>query len=85
MLFRSAYKTETRTASAAQQLQKAGVKVHPGERVRYVVTDARTKIKANRVQAEEVGILSRYDAAEYIRLLEAAAAEVLYEGERRFV
>jgi DNA polymerase elongation subunit (family B) len=73
-----AYQTETRTATAARQLDRLGVKVHPGERVRYVVADARAKTRANRVRAEGAGSLSRYDSAEYIRLLKAAAAEVLF-------
>jgi DNA polymerase II len=73
------YKTETRTAAAARQLESAGVKVHPGEHVRYLVTSAGAKEKARRVRAEELASRSKYDAAEYVKLLKAAAAEVLWE------
>lgn len=73
------YKTETRTATAARQLESAGVKVHPGEQVRYLVTNAGAKEKARRVRAEELAGRSKYDAAEYVKLLQAAAAEVLWD------
>ena len=73
------YEVETRTALAARQLKDAGVKMHAGERVHYVITDARAKDKSDRVRAEDAYYPgSGYDAEEYIKLLRAAAAEVTY-------
>jgi DNA polymerase-2 len=72
-----AYTVETRTALAARQLEGAGVKVHPGERVRYVVKEAKAKDKSRRVHAEGIEPLPDYDAAEYVKLLLAAAVEIL--------
>ncbi len=72
------YKVDTRTASATRQLRNAGVKVHPGESVSYLITDARSKDKSRRVRAEDVGGESAYDVGEYVKLLKAAAAEVLF-------
>lgn len=71
------YTVHTRTALAARQLKSAGVKVHPGERVRYVITDARAKDKSRRVKAEEFASGGAYDVEEYIKLLEVAATEVI--------
>jgi DNA polymerase I len=46
------YAAETRTALAARQLADAGVKVHPGERQRFVVREAKARGKSRRVHAE---------------------------------
>lgn len=72
------YKSDRRTALAARQLRSAGVKLHPGESVSYVVTDARSKDKSRRVRVEQIGSESGYDIGEYIKLLKAAAAEVMF-------
>jgi hypothetical protein len=53
------------------------MKVHPCERVRFIVTEAKAKDKTDRVQAEGIGPLMAYDSAEYIKLLTDAANEVL--------
>jgi DNA polymerase-2 len=71
------YTVDTRTVIAARQLKSAGVKVRPGERVRYVITNARAKDRSKRVKAEEVASGSAYDVEEYIKLLEIAATEVI--------
>jgi DNA polymerase II len=72
------YVSETRTALAARQLKSAGVKVHPGQRVGYVITDVRAKDKSNRVRVEIAETTSGYDVEEYIKLLGAAADEVMF-------
>ena len=72
------YVVDTRTAIAARQMQDAGIKTHAGERVNYVIINARAKDKSRRVRAEEVISGSAYDAAEYIALLKSAAAEVIF-------
>ena len=71
------YSVTTRTAVAARQLRDAGIRINPGERVQYVITNARAKDKSARVQAGELELDRGYDAQEYIKLLNAAAAEVL--------
>jgi DNA polymerase-2 len=72
------YRDETRTAIAARQLSSAGVKRLAGEGVSSVITDAQSKNKSRRVNAEEEGIESGYDADECVKLFKAAVAEVMY-------
>jgi DNA polymerase-2 len=74
------YAVQTRTALAAGQLRDAGIRVHPGQSVSYVITDAGSKNRSARVRAEEIANDCGYDAAEYVKLLKAAAAEVLWSG-----
>ena len=72
------YRVETRTAVAARQLKDAGVKTHAGERVRYLITDARAEERSSRVMAEEIEQVKDYDAEEYVKILKAAASEIIY-------
>ncbi len=72
------YKADTRTALAARQLKSAGVKIHPGQSVSYLITDARSEDRSRRVRAEDTGNGSGYDVSEYIKLLKSAAAEIMY-------
>jgi DNA polymerase II len=72
------YRVEARTALAARQLREAGVKVHPGERVRYVINNARAKDRWSRVQAEEARIPGLYDVGAYSKMLKVAADEVMF-------
>jgi DNA polymerase elongation subunit (family B) len=74
------YAVDTRTAVAARQLREAGVEVRPGEPVQYLLVNTRSKNREERVRAHPVESNAGYDAAEYIRLLKAAAAEVTYSG-----
>jgi DNA polymerase elongation subunit (family B) len=41
------YAIQTRAALAARKLRDAGVPVHPGESVRYVIADAKAKDKSH--------------------------------------
>ena len=43
------YAVRTRAALAAEQYRAAGVRVHPGERLRYVLKDTKAKTKSERV------------------------------------
>ena len=70
------------TALAARQLTVAGVNLHPGECVRFVVTDAKAGDRSRRVQAEAVEALSAYDVGEYGKLLNDAADEILSIAHR---
>ena len=70
------YAVQTRTALAARKLRDAGIPVHPGESVGYVIADAKAKDKARRVtiggECEEL----RYDVKEYVKRLRDAGKEV---------
>jgi repressor LexA len=72
------YRAETRIAIAMRKLKSAGVRVHPGERVNYLLSDVRNKDKSSQIVIEDAVEGSRYDASEYIKLLQAAADEVLF-------
>lgn len=72
------YTQDSVQALAAKQLASAGVKLHPGESVRYVITAARDKIKEFRgrpLALIEDGF--EYDVRKYLELLERAAEEIL--------
>jgi len=74
----SDYKVENLTALAAQQLEDVGVRIHPGERVPYVIRDARSRVKEDRVRAAPlIGPEDGYDEEKYTELLLKAAEEVL--------
>jgi DNA polymerase I len=72
-----AYVVTTRTATAARELRDLDVIVHPGERVSYIITDAKSKDPATRISVLEMEPEPDYDREEYIRLLKLAAAEVM--------
>ncbi len=44
------YKVDSLTALAAQQLEDSGIPIHPGEKVRYMIKDAQSKEKDERVR-----------------------------------
>lgn len=67
-------RTRIRTALAARQLSDAGIKVHPGERVHYTITDAKAKDRSNRVKVAEVTTGPNYDVEVYVRMLRATGA-----------
>ncbi|OGQ10870.1 MAG: hypothetical protein A2026_10850 [Deltaproteobacteria bacterium RBG_19FT_COMBO_46_12] len=74
----NAYKVDSLTALAAQQLEDVGIKIHPGEKIRYVIKDAASKEKAERVRP--FPLLrpdDTYDVKKYLELLVKAAEEVL--------
>ncbi len=74
----SDYKVDNLTALAAQQLEDVGVRIHPGERVPYVIRDARSRVKEDRVRAVPLmGPEDGYDEEKYTELLLKAAEELL--------
>jgi len=74
----SDYKVDNLTALAAQQLEDVGVRIHPGERVPYVIRDARSTVKEDRVRAAPLmGPEDGYDEEKYTELLLKAAEELL--------
>jgi DNA polymerase II len=75
------YDVETRASLAARELIDDGVKVHPGERIGYVITNAKAKNKADRVSTSNRNGAARYDRQEYAARLKAAAKEVGVIGD----
>lgn len=72
------YKVDTHTALALRQLERAGIQLHPGEKVHYLIKDCGAKDKGERVRA--FPLLSAedlYDEGKYRKLLLDAAEEVL--------
>ncbi|HUL38576.1 MAG TPA: DNA polymerase domain-containing protein, partial [Thermodesulfobacteriota bacterium] len=83
----NAYKVDSLTALAAQQLEDVGIEIHPGEKVRYVIKDAESKDKAERVKPFPlVGPDDTYDVKKYLKLLVKATEEILihlgYDAKR---
>jgi DNA polymerase elongation subunit (family B) len=68
------YAVQTRTAIAAQQLRDAGVPVHPGESVGYIITNAKARKKSDRIATG--GAHLRYDEREYVKRLQDAGKEI---------
>lgn len=75
------YSVATRAQLAAAELIKAGVPVHPGERVGYVITNATSPSKKNRISTGFGEAPVKYDAREYVRQLKRAALEVLTDSD----
>jgi DNA polymerase-2 len=74
----NAYKVDSLTALAAQQLEDFGIPIHPGEKVRYVIKDAGSKDKAGRVKPFPlVGPDDTYDVKKYLEMLLKATEEIL--------
>jgi len=83
----NAYKVDSLTALAAQQLEDAGIEIHPGEKVRYVIKDAQSKNKSERVTPFPlVGPDDTYDVKKYLEMLVKATEEILihlgYDAKR---
>jgi DNA polymerase-2 len=83
----SAYKVDSLTALAAQELEDVGIPIHPGEKVRYVIKDALSKNKAERVRPFPlVGPDDTYDVKKYLEMLVKATEEILihvgYDAKR---
>jgi DNA polymerase-2 len=72
------YRVENATAQALRQLRAVGIRLHPGERVRYLIRDARAPNKEARVRAfPRLGPDDGFDVAQYQAMLLDAALEVL--------
>ena len=72
------YKVDSLTAIAAQQLEDVGILIHPGEKIRYMIKDAQSKEKDERVRPFPlVGPDDTYDAKEYQKILLKATEELL--------
>lgn len=70
------YAVSTRAAIAARKLRDAGIPVHAGESVGYVIADAKAKDKSRRVTIGGDNGELRYDVKEYVKRLRDAGKEV---------
>ncbi len=68
------FAVDTRAALAARKLQAAGIPVHPGQSVGYVITNAKAKNKADRVAIGGSDV--RVDLDEYEKRLREAGREI---------
>jgi DNA polymerase-2 len=74
----NAYKVDSLTALAAQQLEDVGIPIYPGEKVRYVIKDAESRDKEERVKPFPlVGPDDTYDVKKYQEILIKATEELL--------
>jgi DNA polymerase-2 len=74
----NAYKVDSLTALAAQELEDFGIPIHPGERVKYMIKDALSKDKGGRTRPFPlVGPDDTYDVKKYLEILVKATEEVL--------
>jgi DNA polymerase II len=72
------YRVENATAQALRQLRAVGIHLHPGERVQYVIRDARSPNTEERVRAfPRLGPDDGFDVARYQAMLLDAALELL--------
>ena len=72
------YKVDSPIALAAQQLEDSGIPIHPGEKVNYVIKDAQSKNKGERVKP--FPLMSpddTYDVQKYLEMLAKATGEIL--------
>ena len=76
------YNVETRAALAASELIGDGVNVHPGEKIGYVITNAKAKNKTERVSTSNRNGSVHYDRQEYAARLKAAAKEIGVIGDK---
>jgi DNA polymerase, archaea type len=65
------YVKDTYSSIAAQQLVAAGIPLHPGETIQYVIASAKDKVKDYRVMPLALtGNYFEYDVEKYLELLE---------------
>ena len=75
------YKVDNLTSLALKQLDEAGIEIHPGEKVHYLIKDSASKNKEDRVRAYPfLGADDDYDEGKYRELLEKTAEEVGLPG-----
>jgi DNA polymerase elongation subunit (family B) len=72
------YKVDSPIALAAQQLEDSGIPIHPGEKLSYIIKDAQSRNKNERVRP--FPLMSpddTYDAGKYQEMLFKATEEIL--------
>jgi DNA polymerase elongation subunit (family B) len=77
----ASYQKNSSTAIAARQLDRAGVKLRPGENIEYIITDADSTLIDDRVRAWTLWEGWRgYDVTAYAKALEKAFEPVAHFG-----
>ncbi len=79
----SDYKVDSRTALAAREYERAGIRLHPGEKVSFLLKNVRDPLKETRVRAAPfIRPEDLYDAEAYTELLDRAVKElwIVMEG-----
>jgi DNA polymerase-2 len=72
------YKVDSPIALAAQQLEDSGIPIHPGEKVSYIIKDAQSRNKSERVKPFPLmGPDDTYDVGKYQEMLAKATEEIL--------
>ncbi|MHA1298009.1 MAG: DNA polymerase domain-containing protein [Candidatus Helarchaeota archaeon] len=72
------YKNNSRQAIAAKQLTNLGIEIHPGQKVKYIITNAKAKNPTNRVLISHlIKHTSRCDVEEYTKLLKRALRNLI--------
>jgi len=71
------YQQRNESAACLWQLEQQGIVVHPGQLVRYVVTDATTLNPRTKVQVWPAAEPQNYDREKYVKLLCTAAESLL--------
>ena len=71
------YQQRNESAACLWQLEQQGVVVRPGQRVRYVVTDAATSSLGKKVQVYPAAQRRGYDKDKYVSLLRTGAESLL--------
>lgn len=71
------YAVTNLSVAALKRLKKEGVKLHPGQTVRYIIRDHKSKSAVNRVSIPELMEDTVYDKEKYCELLLRAAHHVL--------
>jgi DNA polymerase-2 len=72
------FRVQTHTSLAAGQLQAAGIRLVPGEKLRYIVRDRHGPPETRVLAAPFFDALDRYDTEYYLELLAKAVDEVLW-------
>lgn len=72
------FRVQTHTALAARQLETAGIRLVPGEKIRYIVRDRQGPPEGRVLAAPFCETLERYDHTYYLELLAKAVDEVLW-------
>jgi hypothetical protein len=73
----SSYKVDTWTSLAAKQYERAGIGLHPGEQVTFLLKNVKDPLKEERVRAAPcIRPEDCYDVEKYVELLDRAAEEL---------
>ncbi len=70
------YQANTKTAQAARQYQEAGIKIHPGEKVSFLISNEKTSNKTQKAKILLNESKVRYNLDSYVKMLVEAMSEL---------